>query len=126
CSRTTARIPASARHLAATAPVGPAPMIRASACGWLLDMEDSGDLRSGSQSGSSELTVEQGHMPEFFEVGPLVTDQQVYNRAMPNIPAQGDRTIGIDDGLTAYWIVPPSPHGPLGFGVTAWSFDDAV
>jgi hypothetical protein len=28
--------------------------------------------------------------------------------------------------LTAYWIVPPSPHGPLGFGVTAWSCDDAV
>jgi hypothetical protein len=45
---------------------------------------------------------------------------------MPNIPAQGDRTIGIDDGLTAYWIVPPSLHGPRGFGVTAWSFDDAV
>jgi len=45
---------------------------------------------------------------------------------MPIIPAQGDRTIGIDDGLTAYWIVPPSPHGPLGFGVTAWLFDDAV
>jgi len=29
-------------------------------------------------------------------------------------------------GLTAYWIVPPSPHGPVGFGVTAWSLDDAL
>jgi hypothetical protein len=29
-------------------------------------------------------------------------------------------------GLTAYWIVPPSPHGPLGFGVTAWSLADAL
>jgi hypothetical protein len=28
--------------------------------------------------------------------------------------------------LTAFWIVPPSPHGPLGFGVTAWSLDDAI
>jgi hypothetical protein len=28
--------------------------------------------------------------------------------------------------LTAFWIVPPSPHGPLGFGVTAWSLDDAL
>jgi hypothetical protein len=29
-------------------------------------------------------------------------------------------------GLTAFWIVPPSSHGPLGFGVTARSFDDAL
>src|SRR6267378_6323709 len=29
-------------------------------------------------------------------------------------------------GLTAYWIVPSSPHAPLGFGVTAWSFADAL
>jgi hypothetical protein len=29
-------------------------------------------------------------------------------------------------GLTALWIVPPSPNGPLGFGVTARSFDDAL
>jgi hypothetical protein len=28
--------------------------------------------------------------------------------------------------LTAFWIVPPSPHGPLGFGVTGWSLDDAL
>jgi hypothetical protein len=28
--------------------------------------------------------------------------------------------------LTAFWIVPPSPHGPLGFGVTAGSLDDAL
>jgi hypothetical protein len=28
--------------------------------------------------------------------------------------------------LTAFWIFPPSPHGPLGFGVTAWSLDDAI
>ena len=28
--------------------------------------------------------------------------------------------------LTAYWIGPPSPHAPLGFGVTAWSLDDAL
>jgi hypothetical protein len=28
--------------------------------------------------------------------------------------------------LTAFWIVPPSPHGPLGFGVTSWSLDDAL
>jgi hypothetical protein len=28
--------------------------------------------------------------------------------------------------LTAFWIVPPSPHGPLGFGVTARSLDDAL
>lgn len=29
-------------------------------------------------------------------------------------------------GLTAFWIVPPTKHGPLGFGVTAWSLDDAL
>ncbi|WP_143393978.1 hypothetical protein [Fimbriiglobus ruber] len=28
-------------------------------------------------------------------------------------------------GLTAYWITSPYPHHPLGFGVTAWSLDDA-
>jgi hypothetical protein len=32
----------------------------------------------------------------------------------------------VGKGLTAFWIVPPSPHGPLGFGVTAWSLDDAL
>jgi len=31
-----------------------------------------------------------------------------------------------DTGLTAYWIEPASPHGPLGIGVTAWSIDDAL
>ena len=30
------------------------------------------------------------------------------------------------DGLIAYWIMPPSKHGPLGFGVTARSLDDAL
>lgn len=29
-------------------------------------------------------------------------------------------------GLTAYWIRSPSPHALLGFGVTAWSLDDAI
>jgi hypothetical protein len=28
--------------------------------------------------------------------------------------------------LTAFWIVPPSRHGPLGFGVTGWSLEDAL
>jgi hypothetical protein len=28
--------------------------------------------------------------------------------------------------LTAYWIVPPLRDGPLGFGVTAWSVEDAL
>jgi hypothetical protein len=28
--------------------------------------------------------------------------------------------------LNAFWIVPPSRHGPLGFGVTARSLDDAL
>ena len=28
--------------------------------------------------------------------------------------------------LIAYWIVPPSPNGPLGFGVTAHSLQDAL
>ena len=28
--------------------------------------------------------------------------------------------------LTAYWIESPLPHAPLGFGVAAWSFDDAL
>jgi len=32
-----------------------------------------------------------------------------------------------DTGLTAYWIsFPDNPHFPLGFGVTAWSVDDAI
>lgn len=28
--------------------------------------------------------------------------------------------------LTAYWIVPPERRGPHGFGVTAYSLDDAL
>ncbi len=28
--------------------------------------------------------------------------------------------------LTAFWIVSPARHGPLGFGVTAHSLDDAL
>jgi hypothetical protein len=28
--------------------------------------------------------------------------------------------------LTAFWIKTPFPNGPLGFGVTAWSFEDAL
>jgi hypothetical protein len=28
--------------------------------------------------------------------------------------------------LTSYWIVTPEPHAPLGFGVTAFSLDDAL
>ena len=29
--------------------------------------------------------------------------------------------------LTPYWIkIPSRPNGPLGFGVTAWSLDDAL
>jgi hypothetical protein len=28
--------------------------------------------------------------------------------------------------LTAFWIVPPGSHGPLGFGVTAHSLADAL
>jgi hypothetical protein len=28
--------------------------------------------------------------------------------------------------LRSFWIVPPDPHGPLGFGVTAFSVDDAL
>jgi hypothetical protein len=28
--------------------------------------------------------------------------------------------------LIAFWIVPPSKHGPLGFGVTAFSLADAL
>jgi hypothetical protein len=27
--------------------------------------------------------------------------------------------------LRSFWIVPPDPYGPLGFGVTAFSVDDA-
>lgn len=29
-------------------------------------------------------------------------------------------------GLTAFWVRSPLPHAPLGFGVTAWSLDDAL
>lgn len=29
-------------------------------------------------------------------------------------------------GLTHFWIVPPSQNGPIGFGVTAHSLDDAL
>ena len=28
--------------------------------------------------------------------------------------------------LTTFWIKPPSQHGPLGFGVTALSLNDAI
>ncbi len=28
--------------------------------------------------------------------------------------------------LTAFWLVPPGRHGPLGFGVTAHSLADAL
>lgn len=28
--------------------------------------------------------------------------------------------------LTAFWIKSPLPHAPLGFGVTAWSLDNAL
>ena len=28
--------------------------------------------------------------------------------------------------LTAFWIVTPNEHGPLRFGVTAFSIDDAI
>lgn len=31
-----------------------------------------------------------------------------------------------DSALTAYWIESPLPHAPIGFGVTARSFDDAL
>jgi hypothetical protein len=30
-----------------------------------------------------------------------------------------------DATLIPFWIVPPSKHGPLGFGVTAFSLNDA-
>ena len=30
------------------------------------------------------------------------------------------------DPLTAYWIVPPDRHGPVGFGVTAFDIADAL
>ena len=30
------------------------------------------------------------------------------------------------EGLTAFWIKSPLPHGPFGFGVTAWSLEDAL
>src|SRR6266542_6454086 len=29
-------------------------------------------------------------------------------------------------GLTAFWIKPAAPHGPLGIGVTARSLEDAL
>ncbi len=28
--------------------------------------------------------------------------------------------------LTAFWVVPPNRHGPLGYGVTAFSLADAL
>ena len=28
--------------------------------------------------------------------------------------------------LKPFWIVPPDPHGPLGFGVTAFSLDEGL
>jgi len=31
----------------------------------------------------------------------------------------------MDKLLTAFWIVPSNPHGPLGYGVTAFSLPDA-
>ncbi len=31
----------------------------------------------------------------------------------------------MDEPLTAFWIVPPDPHGPLGYGVTAFTLTDA-
>jgi len=30
-----------------------------------------------------------------------------------------------DSSLTPFWIVPPRKHAPLGFGVTAFSLEDA-
>lgn len=30
-----------------------------------------------------------------------------------------------DSPLISFWIVPPEKHGPLGFGVTAFSLGDA-
>jgi hypothetical protein len=30
-----------------------------------------------------------------------------------------------DSPLISFWIVPPDKHGPLGFGVTAFSLNDA-
>ena len=37
------------------------------------------------------------------------------------------RGIPMNSGLlTAYWVVPPGRYGPLGFGVTAHTFDDAL
>lgn len=32
----------------------------------------------------------------------------------------------VEGPLTAFWIVTPDPHGPLGFGVTAFSLSDAL
>lgn len=32
----------------------------------------------------------------------------------------------VDRDLIAFWIKSPDPRGPLGFGVTAWSVDDAL
>lgn len=31
-----------------------------------------------------------------------------------------------DSWLTPFWIMSPIPHAPLGFGVTAYSLDDAL
>ena len=30
------------------------------------------------------------------------------------------------EALTAFWIIPPARHGPLGFGVTAYDIGDAL
>lgn len=32
----------------------------------------------------------------------------------------------MDQPLAAFWIVPPEPQGPLGYGVTAFSLADAL
>jgi hypothetical protein len=32
----------------------------------------------------------------------------------------------VGPGLAAFRIVPPSPHGPLGFGVTVWLLAKAL
>jgi hypothetical protein len=31
-----------------------------------------------------------------------------------------------DCTLIPFWIVPPSKHGPLGYGITAFSLEDAL
>ena len=32
----------------------------------------------------------------------------------------------MDEPLTAFWIVPADPHGPLGYGVTAFTLSEAL